>query len=98
MRYFGLCSALFCLVFSITVTGCLGGDDTSVAPPPAADAGPDATTADAGEKATDSGSQTEEDSASPVDSGSGAIIDAGNGADAADASDASDAGDAGDAG
>jgi hypothetical protein len=82
MRYFGLCSALVCLMFSITVTGCLGGDDTSVAPPPAADAGPDATTADSGETATDSGSEPE-DSSHPVDAGTGN-----------DASSAVDAGDA----
>ncbi len=85
MRYFGLSTALLCLLFSITVSGCLGGDDTSVAPPPAADAGPDATTADAGQTATDSGPEPEQDSSSPVDSASEAGSDAGSDADGADA-------------
>jgi hypothetical protein len=64
MRFFGLCSALVCLVMALSITGCLGGDDTSVAPPPAADAGPDATTkADSGSEPADSGSSEPVDDA-----------------------------------
>jgi hypothetical protein len=52
MRFSGLFSALglssaavvTAMTCSVCLSGCLGGDDTSVAPPPAADAGADATT------------------------------------------------------
>ena len=76
MRFFGTVSALVLpvalFVSALSTSACLGGDDTSVAPPPVVDAGPDATTAKDGgtDAATSHADAAPEDAAAPADAAS----------------------------